>query len=313
MKNIAVFGAGYWGKNLIKNFDHLGVLKYVYDESKTARQEQQKLYGLNDQTLDAILNDDDIDGVVICTPAHTHYEVAKTALLSNKNVFIEKPICLNLGDAISLKNIAEEKNKTLMVGHLLNYHGHFIKLLELVNQDEFGKLIRVKSTRKSFGKLRDNENVIWSFAPHDISMINRFVKGDVKNMNVHKSSYFNDNCDAAFIAYDKAGIKVEIDVDWASATKCHKLELYFEEGILVFEDSELDPEKKLYFVNTKFVKDTLMIKNNLERQYFLVKESQPLLNECKHFLDCMKNNIKPITDADESIAVLKTLISTNEF
>tara|TARA_X000000368_G_scaffold311006_1_gene248866 strand:- start:2853 stop:3794 length:942 start_codon:yes stop_codon:yes gene_type:complete len=313
MKNIAVIGAGYWGKNLIRNFYELGVLKYIFDESLDARTQQQDIYGIADADFESILADSEIQGVVISTPAHTHYEIAKDCLLKGKNVFIEKPICLNLVDALDLKKISEDKDKILMVGHLLNYHNHFIKLLNIVDKNMLGNLIRIKSSRKSYGKLRENENVIWSFAPHDISMINRIVKGEIKNLSVQKNSYFNSNCDSAFISYNQSGVKIEIDVDWASITKKHKLEVFFSDGILVFEDSEQDENHKLYLIKTKFEKDNLMIKNKLEKEYIVVEESQPLLNECKHFLECMKDNKKPITDSDESINVLKILIATDEF
>lgn len=313
MKNIAVIGAGYWGKNLIRNFNDLGALKYIFDESLDARTQQQDIYGLGDASLESILTDPEIQGVVISTPAHTHYQIAKNCLLKGKNVFIEKPICLNLADALDLKKISEEEERILMVGHLLNYHDHFKKLLSIVKKNMLGDLIRIKSSRKSYGKLRENENVIWSFAPHDISMINRIVKGEIKDLSVKKNSYFNSNCDSAFISYSQSGVNIEIDVDWASITKKHKLEIFFSDGILVFEDSVSDPNHKLYLIKTKFEKDNLMIKNKLEKEYIVVEQSQPLLNECKHFLECMKDNKKPITDSDESINVLKILIATDEF
>ena len=200
-----------------------------------------------------------------------------------------------------------------MVGHLLNYHNHFQALLEMIKKNNFGDLIRVKSTRKSFGKLRENENVIWSFGTHDISMINRFTEGSVSNLKVIKNKYFNDNVDSALLTYKKSNVNVEIDLDWSSVCKLHRMELYFEKNILVFEDSLPKNEDKLYYYeNSAFNKNILTEKNNLLKKYVQVEESQPLKNECQHFLNCICSRETPITDIGESIEVLKVLLMTDE-
>lgn len=313
MKNIAVIGSGYWGKNLIRNFHELGSLKYIYDVSTESRTELQELYGLNDCSFEDILDDKKVDGVVIATPASTHYDIAKECLENNKDIFVEKPICLSLKDAQKLKIQAKKKNKIIMVGHLLNYHNHFQALLEIIKKNNFGDLIRVRSTRKSFGKLRENENVIWSFGTHDISMINRFTEGPVLNLQVSKNMYFNNNVDCALITFKKSNVNVEIDLDWSSVSKLHRLELYFEKNILVFEDSSPNNENKLYYYeNSAFNKTVLTEKNNFLKKYVLVEESQPLKNECQHFLKCICSRKTPITDIDESIEVLKVLLMTDE-
>ncbi len=310
-KNIAVIGSGYWGKNLIRNFYELGALKYIYDESKDSRKEQQKIYGIKDISFEEILEDKEVQGVVISTPAETHFKIAKKCIHHEKNVFIEKPMCLNLEDAIDLREISRDRGKIIMVGHLLNYNDHFIKLLELADDKSLGALKKIKSSRKSFGKLRKNENVIWSFAPHDISMINRIVSGQIENLKVIKKSFFNKNCDAAILTYKKSGVCIEIDVDWTSIDKIHKLELFYENGILIFEDSAPDPNKKLYKIETNFNEEILMNKADLRKEYFSINSNQPLKNECSHFLDCIERNSNPITNSDESIAVLKTLIESD--
>lgn len=313
MKNIAVIGSGYWGKNLIRNFNELGSLKYIFDENKDSAKLQNELYELQECSFEQILEDPEIAGVVISTPAETHHQVAKKCLEANKNVFIEKPICLNLDDALDLKSISETKGLVLMVGHLLNYNDHFSKLIEASKNKALGDLIKIKSVRKSFGKLRDNENVIWSFAPHDISMVNRFTSSKASNLKVIKSCYFNNNCDSAFITFDKDNTKIEIEVDWTSIEKTHKLELFFSNGILVFEDSQQDPDKKIFYVDTAFNQTTLKDKSSLEKIYIPIEYKQPLLNECRHFIKCITDNSTPITNVDESIAVLEILLATDDF
>ena len=313
MENIAVIGAGYWGKNLIKSFSKLGALKYIFDENKDLAKSQQEIFNLPNVSFEEILNDTEIEGIVIATPAETHYDIAKECITKGKHLFIEKPICLDIDNALQLKKLSNKNGNIVMVGHLLNYNDHFIKLLELSKKEKLGDLIRIKSQRKSFGKLRFNENVIWSFAPHDISMVNRIISGEEKNFKVIKNSYFNSNADSTSIFYTKGKTKIEIEVDWASIQKIHRLELFFKKSVLVFEDSALEASKKLYKIDVDYTSDTLTNKTLLKKTYFDIKYNQPLDNECMHFLDCIKNNNKPITDIDESIAVLKTLIRTNDF
>jgi len=311
-KNIAVIGSGYWGKNLIKNFYELGKLKYVYDENKESEKLQRDLYNLKEEDFDNILADDEINGIVISTPAESHHAIAKKCMQARKHVFIEKPICLNIEDALDLKFISEKANVKIMVGHLLNYNDHFNKIFDIANERDLGELIKIKSIRKSFGKLRDHENVIWSFAPHDISMVNRLTNGNVENLRVIKNSYFNDNCDSANLSYNKSGVNVEIEVDWTSIEKIHRLELFYSNAVLVFEDSQLDPNKKLSILNTKFNQEILKNKSNLNREYIKIESKQPLFNECTHFIDCIENDRMPITNVDESIMVLQTLLDTDE-
>ena len=312
-KSIAVIGSGYWGKNLIRNFNELGKLKYIYDENKESEKTQRDLYSIEPESFENILNDLEIKGIVISTPAETHHLIAKKCMEANKNVFIEKPICLNINDALDLKAISEKCNVKIMVGHLLNYNDHFNKIFDLINERDLGRLIRIKSVRKSFGKLRDSENVIWSFAPHDISMVNRFTVGDVENLKIIKNSYFsNNNCDSANLSYKKSGVNVEIDVDWSSIEKTHKFELFFKNGVIVFEDSHQDPDKKLFVIDTKFNENILKEKVSLDKEYISINFNQPLLNECSHFIDCIENDITPLTNVDESIKVLQTLLDSDE-
>ena len=197
-KNIAVLGAGYWGKNLIRNFSELGALKYIFDYDPKRNSDFCKEYALEIRDLSQILDDDGIEGIVIATPANSHYEICKLCLEHNKNIFVEKPITLNVKEAEELISISKNNNRILMVGHLLHYHNHFIKFKELISEKKENPL-RVVSLRKSPGKIRDNENVLWSFAPHDISMINSIIPGKISNIKKLERNYFNNNQDSVFL------------------------------------------------------------------------------------------------------------------
>jgi len=170
---IAVIGSGYWGKNIVRNLHQLGALKLICDKNETT------LASLKDQypnietcfALNDVLSREDIQGIVIATPAETHFTVAREAILSGKHVLVEKPLSLVEKDARELVKLAEKNQLILMVGHLLQYHPAFIRLKELAASGKLGRINYIYSRRLNLGKIRREENILWSFAPHDISMI----------------------------------------------------------------------------------------------------------------------------------------------
>jgi len=173
MKSIAVIGAGYWGKNLVRNYFEEGALHSVCDARREILSAIKKHYPdvVYTEHFDDVLADTAVKGVVIALPAECHYEYAAKALNAGKDVFVEKPLALDLDHARKLTAMALERRRILMVGHLLRYHPAFLTLKELTDRGELGRLQYIYSTRLSLGKIRREENALWSFAPHDISMI----------------------------------------------------------------------------------------------------------------------------------------------
>src|SRR5262245_34017625 len=171
MPSIAHVGYGYWGRNLARNFAELGALKAVVDADPAAALSAASAFGVEAESFEEVLARPDIDAVSLASPAEMHFSHAEAALLAGKHVFVEKPLALEVGDAQRLCAIAEERGLTLMVGHLLQYHPAYVKLREMVQRGELVRLLYVYSNRMSLGKFRREENVLWSFAPHDISMI----------------------------------------------------------------------------------------------------------------------------------------------
>ncbi len=174
-QTVAVVGAGNWGKNLVRNFHELGVLKAVSDKNSDSLKQMRELYISCDfySSLKDVLSCDDINGVAIATPAETHFLLAREALSSGKHVFVEKPLTLSEKDALKLISLAQKNNLVLMVGHLLQYHGAFIKLKQMVSDGDLGRINYIYSHRLNLGKIRREENILWSFAPHDISISRR--------------------------------------------------------------------------------------------------------------------------------------------
>ena len=177
-KNIGLIGAGYWGLNLVRNFNKVGVLDSVSDvnikrKKKVLEISSQLKFTSNYKN---ILADKSIDAVAIATPAKTHYSLVLEVLKSNKHVFVEKPLCLNLSDGKKIIQLSKKMKKKVMVGHLMLYHSAYIKMKEKIEKGLIGNIRYIYSNRLSLGKLRKEEDVLWSFAPHDISMINDLVK-----------------------------------------------------------------------------------------------------------------------------------------
>ena len=171
LPNIAVIGSGYWGKNLVRNFHALGVLKCVCDSRTEALQEARQFGVDTCFSPDSLLHDDAIQGVAIAAPAAKHYDLAKKCLLAGKDVYVEKPLALRVEEGQELTDIAKRHNRILMVGHILQYHPAILKLKEMIGTGELGKIQYIYSSRLNWGKFRTEEDILWSFAPHDISAI----------------------------------------------------------------------------------------------------------------------------------------------
>ena len=176
---IAVVGCGYWGKNLVRNFARTGALAQVCEVTKDGQDKARELAPDAELVtdLDAVLASD-VDGVVLATPAETHFEMSRRVLLADKDVFVEKPLALDHGDAQELVALAAERGRMLMVGHVLEYHPAIRKIAAMVKEGELGKVQYIYSNRLNLGKVRTEENILWSFAPHDVAIILRLV-GDM--------------------------------------------------------------------------------------------------------------------------------------
>ena len=170
---VAVVGSGYWGKNLVRNFHQLGALKLICDKNEVLLDRFKEQYPDVETclALSDVLKGEETQGVVIATPAETHFTFVREALLAGKHVFVEKPLALTEEDGQQLVELAEQNQLTLMVGHILHYHPAVIKLRELIESGELGKIQYLYSNRLNIGKIRAEENILWSFAPHDISVI----------------------------------------------------------------------------------------------------------------------------------------------
>jgi UDP-2-acetamido-3-amino-2,3-dideoxy-glucuronate N-acetyltransferase len=308
--SIAVVGAGYWGKNHVRVFNELGVLTHVCDaECDTVCNFTNQYPGVTcTSDYQDILDTPSIHGIVVATPAVTHYEVALKALEAGKDVLVEKPLALTEKDGRELVDIADKNGRILMVGHILLYHPAVTKLKEIIDSGELGRIRYIQSNRLSLGKIRTDENILWSFAPHDISVIlyllNEFPS---RVSSVGYSSLQPDIEDVTISNLEfPSGVGAHIYVSWMNPFKEQRLVVVGNRKMAVFQDSA--PDKKLQIYNHSFEwirRQPVPVKGEVEEVFFEYKE--PLKEECLHFLECIKTRRRPRSDGEEGLRTLRVL------
>ena len=310
-KNIAVVGCGHWGKNLVRNFSELSALSSICDPDHLVASRFSEKYQVKNNSFTEIINDQNIKGVVLAVPARLHASMAIDVMKKGKHVFVEKPLALTEEDGKLMIEIAKKNNVQLMVGHLLHYHPIFKHIKEIVNKGQIGKLEHIQSSRLSFGKFRSEENVIWSFSPHDISMILSLANEKPKIVKCNSKSVIKkDHADIANIYIEfPSGLKSNISVSWINSYKEAKLVLTGSSALLVFDDTKPWDEKlKILPYKLEGLNQISNLKK-LNEKIIKISEEEPLKNECKHFLRVIQGVSKPITNGEEGLKVLKVLSS----
>ncbi|MBI1954489.1 MAG: Gfo/Idh/MocA family oxidoreductase [Proteobacteria bacterium] len=305
---ISVIGCGYWGKNLVRNFAELGVLHSVCDANQELAEKVAQTYGVSAQNLDEVLKSD-CDGVVIAAPAAQHFELTQKALNAGKHVFVEKPLSLKVEEAKRLCDLSIEVNRKLMVGHLLQYHPAFFELKQLIRKGNLGRLQYIYSNRLNLGKFRNEENILWSFAPHDISMILSLAGDLPETVYATGACHLNPRIHDVTTTHMNFtnGIQAHIFVSWLHPYKEQKLVVVGDRGMAVFDDGLPWGEKlKLYPHQVTWV-DGLPQPEKADVIHVPLEVSEPLKLECQHFMDCMMQNQTPRTDGAEGLRVLQVL------
>lgn len=310
---IAVLGCGYWGKNLVRNFHALDVLGMVCDPVEAGRLEARRIAPEIEvvQSIEEILGNSDVTAVAIAAPAVMHYSMAKAALEAGKDVLVEKPLCLDVDQAAELIALADQLGKVLMVGHLLQYHPCVRALHSLVAQGDLGKLHYLTSNRLNLGKIRREENALWSFAPHDISVILSLAAGQTPDqVRCSGGEYLNQGvADTTLTAIRFAsGIRAHVFVSWLNPFKEQKLTVVGSSGIAVFDDTKPWDEKLVIYRHyLTWENGQIPAAKKTQAEPVKVAESEPLRNECQHFIDCCINRLQPRTDGHEGLRVLSVV------
>jgi UDP-2-acetamido-3-amino-2,3-dideoxy-glucuronate N-acetyltransferase len=307
---IGLIGLGWWGKNLLRNFYNLGVLHTACDTDSGVLSERRRLYpDVNYEAyFEEILQNPDIKAVAIATPASSHYKLAKMALLAGKDVFVEKPLSLTVKEGKRLVELSRREKKILMVGHVLQYHPAVIKLKELIVSEKLGKIQYIYSNRLNIGKLRTEENILWSFAPHDISVILMLLEEDPVKVNAFGGDYLNAGInDVTLTTLEfKNGVKGHVFVSWLHPYKEQKLIVVGSKAMAVFDD--MSKEKLfIYPHRIQWNKGKIPVAQKANFKSVSINEGEPLKLELEHFINCVQTRKRPKTDSLEGLRVLRVL------
>jgi predicted dehydrogenase len=306
---VAVVGCGNWGKNLIRVFHQTGALAAICDIVETKAQEFSQKYNVPYYNFNQILQTTDIDAVVIATPSTTHFELGMACLKANKHLFIEKPLALRVEHALLLKQQAAQQQKILMVGHLLQYHGAFNTIKQLYQTGALGELQYIYCNRLNFGKFPSEESVLWDYAPHDISMILSLIgKMPTRVIATSTNHLHHTHVDSSCIhLHFENNIQAHIFVSWLHPYKEQRMVIIGSKAMVIFDDCQ-PLENKLQLC--RYPEEW---KDGLPRPFLSCPEkialaaNEPLLNECRHFLQSIEQLSAPITSGTEAIKVMTVL------
>jgi predicted dehydrogenase len=305
---VAVIGCGAWGKNLARNFAELGALVAVCDTDADKAKTIALQHDVAVHTEDQILNHSDIDAVVIASLAPFHALQAEQALKAGKHVYVEKPMALSVEDAKNLCTLAKSQNRILMVGHILHYHPALMAIKERL--PELGPLKHIYANRLALGRFRRQESVLWDLASHDISLILALAQDKPHTIDAVGQAYLAPQKPAsAFLNLTfPSGLTAHVHTSWLSPFKEQKLVVIGEKGIAVFNDRKPLAEKLMISNNCiEWQEDQPYANDEFETYGVPLPESEPLKNECLHFLTCIQKGEEPLTSGEEGLRVTEVL------
>jgi predicted dehydrogenase len=316
MRRVGVVGLGAWGWNVARNFAEIKDCKLVtccdMDERRRAAAARAWPEVNPVATFDEMLAQE-IDAVVIASPAVTHYELSKKALLMGRDVFVEKPFTLNLGHAEELVELADKQGSVLMVGHLLEYHPVVRRLKAMIQSGELGPLYYIYTQRVNLGRIRGDENALWSFAPHDISQILYMLGMEPTDVSVRGQSYIQNGIeDVAFVSlYFENRIMAHIHLSWLDPHKVRKTTIVGADKMAVFDDAEATEKLRIYN-NHAEVPPAKTYGEAIQVRFGdilipRVDMAEPLKIECRHFVDCLHTRDTPVSDGRDGLRVVRIL------
>lgn len=313
---IGVAGLGYWGPNLARNFAALPgcELAWCCDSSPAAR-ERPPLFPpgtrLTGELAD-LLGDNSLDAIVLATPVSTHAKLAEAVLEAGKHCFVEKPLAQSVPEAQRVVAIAESRGRTLMVGHLLEYHPAVRKLKELIDSGELGERIYyIYGNRLNLGKLRSDENALWSLGAHDVSVVLHLAEEEPLELIAHGESYVRDGVEDVVFCFLRfaSGLCAHLHLSWLDPHKARRLVVVGSRRMATFDDMAL--EGKLTIYDKGFDEDARGYGEYITRTGSSycprVANVEPLRLECEHFLSCIRSGQQPLSDGESGLRVVRVL------
>jgi predicted dehydrogenase len=299
---LAQVGLGQWGKNLARNFNQLAELVWLCDVDDERRAHAAHAYPSAQVTssIDDVLADDSVEAVVVATPVPTHYELARRALDSGKHVFVEKPPAMRGTEMEELCELAEERNRVLMPGHLLLYHPGVQKLKEIVDSGELGEVLYVYGNRQNLGTFRTNENALWSLGVHDLSVLLYLIEEEPSEVRAHGNAFLSRGVEDVVFCYLRfpSGKMAHMHLSWLDPHKIRRITVVGNERMAVFDDMERDRKITVYD-NWRTRTGDIYSPN--------VDPTEPLRRECEHFLRLVAGEGAPHKVARDAIPVVRAL------
>ncbi len=310
LPRLALIGCGYWGKNHARNLSALGVLDLVCDPSEAGRDLAQTLAPNAKicSTPEEVFQCKDIDAVVIATPAETHCDLALKAFSNGMHVAVEKPMALTYADALKMQTAAQAHDLTLLVGHLLEYHPAIIAIKTLITDGSLGKLQYVYSNRLNFGKIRVEENALWSFAPHDIALILRIIGAAPIEVTCSGGDYVTPglaDINMSNFRFEN-GVRAHIFTSWLNPFKEQKLVIIGDKKMAVFDDTEPVNKLAVYDQYVSF-NGSIPTLNKKEREIIKLPTAEPLRTQSQAFLNAIQTGQSPLTDGFSGSNVIRVL------
>ncbi len=307
---IGLVGCGYWGKNIARNLHQMGLLGAVCDPAQKVLDGVPKQYPgvMATESLADLLKSKDIDAIAIASPAEQHAAIARASLMAGKDVFVEKPLALEVKEARALLSLARRKKRILMVGHILCYHPAILKLKQLVDAGDLGDIQYVYSNRLNLGKIRQEENILWSFAPHDISVILLLLGRMPTSVATVGESWLRKgvaDVTMTTLKFEK-GARAHIFVSWLHPFKEQKLVVVGSKRMAVFDDVIKEGKLKIFDKGVDWLDGQPVIRQTSESTLFF-PELEPLREELMHFADCVRTRTEARTDGRNGLDVLRVL------
>ena len=309
MAKIALIGCGMWGRNIARNLAGLGALSCVHDAIEERGVSFASQFDSSYRTLEAILDDTAINGIMIASNASTHKELAIKALQAGKQVFIEKPMALTLADAQVIADTVDKTDNQVMVGHLIRYHPAFQTLQQQITSGAVGKVKHIQANRLAMGRIRNSESVLFDLCPHDLSLILALTDGLPDSVICHGVSHISENVvDILSTALGFAnGVSAHMQTSWLSPYKEHRLTVTGENGSLVFDDTKPWTEKLVLYQDQITQTGDLFLIERASPLALSVPESEPLRDEVSAFIRLCDEGLLPPTNVHEALNVQKVL------
>jgi predicted dehydrogenase len=328
MAGIGVVGAGYWGPNLIRNFSGLDSLLAVCDRDEDRLERIRRAYPQARlcRELDQLLEDPDLDGVALATPVDTHYDLARRILESGRGVFVEKPLARSVAECEELIALADKHKAVLMVGHTFEYNAAVESIEAMVKGGDLGEVYYIYSQRLNLGVVRQDVNAMWNLAPHDISIALRWLGKMPVAVNARGYTYLQPGIeDVVYLNLEFGdGVAVHIHVSWLDPSKVRRMTVVGSDKMVVYDDASTDAKIQLFDkgIDRKHIGGSLGEFDSFGKFQLIQRAgdvliphldfAEPLQRECAHFVECLQEGKRPLTDGENGLRVVRILEAASQ-